>query len=226
MKVFGLDTSGDFCSTAIYDSESHRVLASERIAIERGHAEILFAQIARVTSAAGCALRSIDRFAVTTGPGSFTGVRIGIAAARGFALATAKPIIGMSTLEIVGAAARAPADAILVAAFDARRGELYCQAFAANISLTQPFAATPGNAAQIVTRDRDNRSVYLIGSGAVLLADALNQLGTTVLLAEGDAAPDAAVLARLAAQCPETTGRPAPLYLRAPDAKLPQRPLA
>ncbi|MFZ1991218.1 MAG: tRNA (adenosine(37)-N6)-threonylcarbamoyltransferase complex dimerization subunit type 1 TsaB [Alphaproteobacteria bacterium] len=223
MKILALDTSGDACSVALYDARNKKLLAEERVLIERGHAEILFSQIACVTEQGDTSLKSIDRFAVTIGPGTFTGVRIGLSAARGFALAAQKPLIGLSSLEVVARGAEAPASAIIVAAFDARRGEIYVQAFQGDATILEPMAATPAEAASAITEASSGGEVFIIGTGAEILRAALASKGARAEIAPGEALPRADVLARLAANRPAATEPVMPLYLRAPDAKLPTR---
>ncbi|HXZ67106.1 MAG TPA: tRNA (adenosine(37)-N6)-threonylcarbamoyltransferase complex dimerization subunit type 1 TsaB [Alphaproteobacteria bacterium] len=223
MKILALDTSGDACSVALYDARAQKLLAEERMLIERGHAEILFSQIARVTERGETSLKSIDRFAVTIGPGTFTGVRIGLAAARGFALAARKPLTGVSSLEVVAHGADAPASAVVVAAFDARRGELYVQAFQDNTTVLGPMAATPEGAAAAIADASNGAEVFIVGTGAGILRAALTSRNVRAELASGEALPRAGVLARIAATRAEAAEPVTPLYLRAPDAKLPAR---
>ena len=224
MKILALDTSGGACSVALYDTAAEKLLAEERVLIERGHAELLFSQIELVTERGNITLKSIDRFAVTTGPGTFTGVRIGLSAARGFALAAQKPLIGVGSLEVVAMGAEAPSNAIIVAAFDARRGELYVQAFQGGHALAEPMAAPPGHAAEMLIRASDGAAIFVIGTGAEMLRAALAAHAARTEIAVGEALPRAAVLARLAATRAASGAPVMPLYLRAPDAKLPARP--
>jgi tRNA threonylcarbamoyladenosine biosynthesis protein TsaB len=223
MKVLGLDTSTDSCSVALYDAHAQRLLAEERVLIERGHAEILFAQIARVTQRAELGLKAVDRFAVTTGPGTFTGVRIGLSAARGLALAAGRPLVGLNSLEVTAFAADASPEAIIVAAFDARRGEIYAQGFrGGGTPVTEPFAASAEAGARTIMRSvPPGARLELIGSGAEALRSAFAKAGVQSAVVAGDPLPSASALARLAAARPIPAARPKPLYLRAPDAKLP-----
>ena len=148
MNILAFDTTLGACSAAVFDSAANRVLASEFAAMQRGHAEALMPMVARVMAASALSFTDIDRFAVTLGPGSFTGVRVGVAAARALALACARPAIGIGTLEALAAslpaAARLPAacapgsgaqaaaaDGAFAIALDARRGEVYVQPFTA-----------------------------------------------------------------------------------------------
>jgi tRNA threonylcarbamoyladenosine biosynthesis protein TsaB len=98
MRILAIDTALGACAAAVLDSQRGVILADESIAMMRGHAEALMPLIARVMDAARCEFAELDRVAVTVGPGSFTGLRVGIAAARGIALAAGKPAIGLSTL--------------------------------------------------------------------------------------------------------------------------------
>src|ERR1700677_2155212 len=98
MRVLAIDTALAACSAAVLDSEYGGIVSSESLPMVRGHAEALLPLVKRVMSAAKLRIADIDRIAVTTGPGSFTGLRVGIAAARGIALAAEKPAVGLSTL--------------------------------------------------------------------------------------------------------------------------------
>src|SRR3954469_22770424 len=102
MRVLAIDTALEACSAAVLDTE-HGTVASESLPMLRGHAEALMPLIARVMAQADMPFASLDRIAVTTGPGSFTGLRVGISAARGIALASGKPAIGLTTLSAYAA---------------------------------------------------------------------------------------------------------------------------
>src|SRR5947207_10735527 len=98
MRVLAIDTALGACAAAVLDSAAGAILASESLDMLRGHAEAVMPLIARVMDAARCEFTELDRIAVTVGPGSFTGLRVGISAARGIALAAGKPAIGLTTL--------------------------------------------------------------------------------------------------------------------------------
>jgi len=130
MRVLAIDTALAACSAAVLDTEHGGIVAAESLPMTRGHAEALMPLIARVMDQAGLAFTDLDRVAVTTGPGSFTGLRVGIAAARGIALATGKSAVGLSTLFAYAAPQMAADDRIpVVAAIDARHGHVYLQVF-------------------------------------------------------------------------------------------------
>jgi len=128
MNLLAIDTALDRCSVGVARAGGPAVLVSETIG--RGHAERLFGMVAAAMAEAGLAFADLDRIAVTVGPGSFTGVRVGVAAARGFALVLARPAVGIGTLEAIAEEARSLAgDVPVLAALDARHGEVYAQAF-------------------------------------------------------------------------------------------------
>jgi tRNA threonylcarbamoyl adenosine modification protein YeaZ len=106
MRVLAIDTALEACSAAVLDSGRGGITASETVAMTRGHAEAVMPLIARVMDLADVEFAELDRIAVTTGPGSFTGLRVGISAARGIALAAGKPAIGLSTWRARGTADR------------------------------------------------------------------------------------------------------------------------
>ena len=130
MRVLAIDTALEACSVAVLDTERSDVRAHESLPMQRGHAEALMPLIARVLDRAQLDFAALDRVAVTTGPGSFTGLRVGIAAARGIALAAGKPAIGLSTLAAFAAPFIAADDTLpVVVAIDARHDHVYLQVF-------------------------------------------------------------------------------------------------
>ena len=206
MPVLALDTALDACSAAVLaDGE---VLAGAYETRPRGHGERIAAMCAEVLEEAGLVPGDLRRICVTVGPGSFTGVRIGLATARGFGVALGLPVVGLSTLTAV--AVPSGGGRPLLAAHDARRGQVYVQAFGADgAPLAPPVAAAPEAAARIRRPDM----ALVVGSGAALLAAHLDGGVEAV-----EARPDARLFASLADALPVTAGAPEPLYLRAPDA--------
>lgn len=221
MLILAFDTAMAACSAAVVraDSAGLQVLAERHEARTRGHAEVLVPMIADVLEEAGVAFADLDRIAVTTGPGTFTGVRVGVATARGMAVASGLSLVGITTLEAVAAGVRKsgvePGRAI-ASVFDARREQVYVQCFSTKLEpLTEPQAL--GYAAAW-TAIKTHRPI-LAGTGASLL-----DTSTTDFAPGGNRPPDqptAAVVAELAATRPLTDEPVVPLYLRAPDAKLP-----
>jgi tRNA threonylcarbamoyladenosine biosynthesis protein TsaB len=206
--TLGLDTCLNACSVAVLDDGEVRAHASEVMA--RGHQERLAPMVERVMAQAGLAFDRLDRIGVTVGPGSFTGLRVGVAFAKGLGAALAVPAVGVGSLEALAA----EADGLVFAAIDARRDQLYLQGFEAGRPLMAPDVLPVETAAARLAELAGGRPLTLVGSGAPLLADVAP--GARRLAPEG---ADARHVARLAAGKPATPLRP--LYLRAPDARLP-----
>lgn len=205
MKVLALDTCLPACSVAVLDGE--RVLARASEPMVKGHQERLATMVREVMAEAGVAFEDLGRIGVTVGPGSFTGLRVGVAFAKGLATALDRPCVGVGALEAL--AGMRPG--LVVAAVDARRGQVYVQAFDDGQAV---MAAAALRAEDAVSQIRAfGQPATLVGSGAPLLADAFP--GAQV---ETEALPDPVVVARLAARSMTLA---TPIYLRAPDAVLP-----
>ena len=218
MKLLVFDTSMAACSAAVIDTDRDLPLASAWVAMERGHAEALAPMLQEVMDEAGLAFADLDRIAVTMGPGTFTGVRIGLSTARGFGLALGIPVVGLDTLSAIAANVTATDSPILVAA-DARKDEVYAACFdAAGKLLLGPAAMAVPVAGEGLT------------GGAIVLGTAADQViaasgrGDLQRSRAGDL-PVAANFAHLAVAMPGTKEMPLPLYLRAPDAKPQSAPL-
>ena len=216
MRVLAIDTALEACSAAVFDTGS-RIAASETRAMARGHAEQLMPLIARVMTEAGLEFADLDRIAVTTGPGSFTGLRVGLSAARGIALAAGKPAIGLSTLAGFAAPLIAADDGTqVVAAVDARHEHVYLQVFGIyGRTLMAPRMATVRDA----TRAAMTAPARIVGSGAKKVVAAWPKGAEAPLSVEQRGAPDIEWIARLGAAAPEPRGAPKPLYLREADAR-------
>jgi tRNA threonylcarbamoyladenosine biosynthesis protein TsaB len=209
MIILALDTAGVDCAAAVYDSDGDRVLAEITDTIGKGHAEHLIALIDRVLDKAGFGLEAVERIAVTIGPGSFTGIRVGVAAARGFALSLGIPAVGVATLAVIAAdhQRKSPGRAVLVA-MDAKRGEVYLQAFDADGAALEDARALLIGEAQSLASSFDGD---VAGSAAPFLR------GEAVVEPITNNFPIAAVARLGAAMVPGE--KPKPLYLRGPDAK-------
>jgi tRNA threonylcarbamoyladenosine biosynthesis protein TsaB len=216
MRVLAIDTALAACSVGLLDTE-HGILAVESLPMERGHAEALVPLIARVMGGARLAYRELDRVVVTTGPGSFTGLRVGIAAARGIALAAEKPAVGLSTLAALAAPQIAADDSVpVIAAIDARHGHVYLQVFApGGRALAMPRLAPLREAVEAAAA----APAVIVGSGAPAIASALADAGKTAVAVEPRGAADITWVARMGAVVPEGQSPPKPQYLRAPDAQ-------
>jgi tRNA threonylcarbamoyladenosine biosynthesis protein TsaB len=185
----------------------------------------MFPMIAEVVDSAGLPYAAIDRIAVTLGPGTFTGVRVGIAAARALALALGRPVVGVTSLAAMALRAGALLEEELgsrqlVVAVDAHRGMLFVQSFAAGGRETgAALLLAPEEAALRIARE----GAVAVGSGASALAAAVSQEGGAVHACLPDLQPHARILAEIASAL-EPIAPPKPLYLRAADAKLPGEP--
>jgi tRNA threonylcarbamoyl adenosine modification protein YeaZ len=183
----------------------------------RGHAEALMPLVARVLERAGLEFAALDRIAVTTGPGSFTGLRVGIAAARGIALAAGKPAVGLTTLAAYAAPLIAADDTLpVVSAIDARHDHVYLPVFGPGGRTIVAPRLAPLRAALRVAATGAPR---LVGTAAAMLAAAWPAGERPPSLVDPRRAPDINWVARLGAAAVETGVPPKPLYLRAPDAQ-------
>jgi tRNA threonylcarbamoyladenosine biosynthesis protein TsaB len=217
MRVLAIDTALAACSAAVLDTDYGGIVASESLPMLRGHAEALMPLLQRVMRQAGFGFADIDRIAVTTGPGSFTGLRVGIAAARGLALAAEKPAVGLSTLSAYAAPHIASDERFpVVAAIDARHNHVYLQVFAPGGSLfTAPRLAPLREAVKAAAET----SSFIAGSAAQLVAAGLAADDPVPVAVDASAAPDIAWVARMGAVVPEEQAPLKPQYLRAPDAQ-------
>lgn len=217
MAVLAIDTSMQACSAAIY-ADGRLTEAYEPRA--RGHAEAIVPMIARVIDEAGVSFDELSKLAVTTGPGTFTGVRVGVATARGLALATDLPLVGRSSLWVMArglAATESIADgqSILIAT-DARRGEVYWGLFDAKGNEELPPSASPPG--EVVARLPDT-SIVVAGTGASHIGQAAEEASRDISIVRADLQPRAGWLATSASSLDAPVEPPKPLYLRAPDAK-------
>lgn len=233
MFILALDCATQACSVAAM--ADGRVTAHCYEEMARGHAERLLPMAGEVLAAAGADFAAVDAFAVTVGPGTYTGVRIGLATARGLALAAARPIVGVTTLEAVARAALlSPAlprtdPQILAVALETKRADFYLQCFKSDLTPLTPPASTP---ADDVAGALPPGPLVIAGDGAPRLAGLLAADRPVILLPDADF-PDARHVAaaasrRIAADprtlCPPSGTVPAPgaLYLRPPDVTLPR----
>jgi tRNA threonylcarbamoyladenosine biosynthesis protein TsaB len=214
LKILAVETALGACSVAVLGGE--KILAHHFEEMARGHAEALAPMVRDAMRKAGLGFPALDRLAVTTGPGSFTGQRVGLAFTRGLRVALRKPVIGLTTLEVMAAATQSPRAAVL---HDAKRDEAYLLLWEQGDTKLAPQVLP---FAEAVEKIRDFGPCTLAGTGAPA---AHSKLGAAFTLSE-IRQPDAFWLARLAMTQPASDTPPAPLYLRAPDAKLPveQRP--
>jgi tRNA threonylcarbamoyladenosine biosynthesis protein TsaB len=220
MLILAIDTALDACAAAVLDSDAGKLMAQESQAMKRGHAEALMPLIARVIKSAGIAFASLDRIAVTTGPGSFTGLRVGLSAARGIALAADKPVVGVTTLTAYAApVVTENGEQPVISAIDARHNQVYLQVVSGDgSSLIRPRLA-PIEEALGASRFG---APHLIGNAAGILADRWPADALPPFNVDPRPAPEIAWVAWLGAAVSPDTAPARPFYLRAPDAKLPK----
>lgn len=217
MRVLAIDTALNACSACILQAGDAEPLARETIPMERGHAEALLPLIDRLAARVDGGFESLDRVAVTVGPGSYTGLRVGIAAARGIGLAADIPVIGVATLSAFLAPLLAhERRGLFTAAIDAKHGHIYIQAVAAGgRTIIQPSLLSFRDAMRLL----GSGPVVVTGNAASQLASEARAQGVEVLASESIPAPDITWVARLGALADPTQALPKPLYLREPDAK-------
>jgi tRNA threonylcarbamoyl adenosine modification protein YeaZ len=207
--LLAIDTSAHICAVCVLDTQTDQILAEKSLDIGRGHAEVLMGLIEACLSQADVSYEDLGRIGVTIGPGSFTGVRVGMSVARGFGVSLGIPVIGISTLDACEARARALGyKGELLSLLDAKRGELYCK-----ISKQDAFAASY----EVILEKFAGLNLSMCGSGSLILNEKSKQ-NTSIVHTE--AAPKISIVAMLASQKPDPSEPPEPLYLRSADAKV------
>lgn len=230
MICLAIDTTGPDCAAALIAGTGGRTreLAARSQTIGRGHAEHVVPMIKAVLGEGGTGFDQLDGIAVTRGPGSFTGIRIGVAAARGLALALTIPAVGIDGLSALLHGFETEPDELAVAALDARRNEIYARA-EAGPGGDAVLASCCATAAAVAGRllETDFTRFHVIGSGGAMLAARLQELGAA---ARTGPALEAAPIDNVAAMGLAAFGAdpirlapgqspPEPLYLRPADAK-------
>ncbi|MBN8551723.1 MAG: tRNA (adenosine(37)-N6)-threonylcarbamoyltransferase complex dimerization subunit type 1 TsaB [Caulobacterales bacterium] len=206
MRILAIDTALGLCSAAVVDDG--RVLASRSDPMQQGHQERLAPLVSEVMSEAELAFAGLDRIAVTVGPGSFTGLRVGLSFAKGLGVALNVPVVGLDSLLVL--AASAPRCGVGLALIDARRGQAYVRRFEG------ARATGPSAALTVPTLASNPAPDWVAGPGVGLVADIWPAAQVDARLAG-----DPVALARLAVGVDPAGHLPQPVYLRAPDAKLP-----
>lgn len=253
MKLLAVDTAQPACSAALHIQTSEGVKTFCRFEpMTRGQAEALPGLVQEVLESAGVKPGELDALACTVGPGTFTGVRVGIALVRGMAVVLNKPVLGITSLEALAHPIAPQNKELIAASFDARRNEVYFQLFDHNHTpQTEPMIVSIEEAAALIPR----QPVVLVGTGSEFLSQRLDQAGqhAQMLLPHHirtesarpdrvpqepslslDLAPFAfpqadhvAAIARVRFAKMDDAQRanlaaPNPLYIRSPDAKLPK----
>ena len=216
MRILAIDTALGLCSAGVFEAETDRMLSVESVDMVRGHAEALMPIIERVMGRVEGGFASLDRIAVSVGPGSFTGLRVGLAAGRALGFAAEKPVIGINTLSAFAAPSLGVGgNEAVVSVIDARHSHVYLQMVSPDgrlllapqiISMTDAVAAI------------GSLPVRIVGSAASLLASGVSEAGGSCRADPDLAGPDIAWIARLGAVAIPEQSPPSPLYLRPPDA--------
>ncbi|MGH6841942.1 MAG: tRNA (adenosine(37)-N6)-threonylcarbamoyltransferase complex dimerization subunit type 1 TsaB [Methylocella sp.] len=220
MKILAVDTALSAVSACVLDEGSDSPDAIETLAMARGHAEALLPLIGRVVACVEGGFASLGRVAVTVGPGSFTGLRTGIAAARAIGIACKTPVAGVSTFAALAAPLILEQKPGLVAtAIDAGRGNVFFAAFGRDGRAVLPPRIAPAREA---VRALGTGPVRLTGSGAPLLATEAQASGTEISIARENAGLDIVFVAKLGLLADPALTPPRPFYLAPPGAKTPE----
>jgi tRNA threonylcarbamoyladenosine biosynthesis protein TsaB len=216
MLILAIDTALDACAAAVLNTDDNRLLADETLPMQRGHAEALMPLLARVVETSGIGFTDLDRIVVTTGPGSFTGLRVGLSAARGIGLAANRPVVGVTTLSAFAAPlVNERDDTPILSAIDARHDHVYYQIVSGNgMAIVRPRVAPIAEALDSARA----RAPRLVGNAAQLIAARWPAL-TPPPLVDQQPAPDILWVAWLGAAASPEAAPARPLYLRPPDAK-------
>lgn len=216
MITLAIDTCLDACSVALFDSGAEGVLAARHEPMSRGHAECLLPFIDYVFRESGHSPTDLQRIIATRGPGTFTGVRVGLSAARSLAIRSGVETRAISSLRALALCAvdGSQPDVPIAAAIDARRDELYVATFSASGEYT---SSPEIMSCQPEERSLPNGEYRAVGSGASKLGELYPQFQVS----SASALPDAKDWGPRAAVAPELLEDPVPLYLRKPDAKPP-----
>ena len=217
--LLALDTAQFACSAAVFDTDGQPIGHTYED-MTRGHAERLVPMIDVMMASAGLQKSDLTRIVTTIGPGTFTGLRIGLAVARGYGVALGIPVLGLSTLHAIALSAlhKKHLKAPIVSVIDAHRDEVYVQTFSPiGVPTSEPYLTTVAEFVKAVKQVKwQNQAWALTGTGLALIRDLLPSSQDT-----GVQTPDAQFLGKTAWALQPPTKPPEALYLRAPDAKLP-----
>lgn len=217
MRILAIDTSCGAVSACVLDSGAQEPVARHSEAMERGHAEALAPLVERLMFGVEGGFASLDRVAATVGPGSFTGIRVGLATARAMGLALNVPVVGVSTLvAFAGPLLLEPGPGIIASAIDARHGRVYLQLFE---SMGRPLIPARIEGLREAVRVIGAGPVRMTGSGARILALEAARAGLNADLAGGADFPDIVAVARIGLAVDPRDSPPRPLYLKSPDAQ-------
>ena len=217
MRILAIDTACAAVSVAIVDSDAAGPLFARQRAMARGHAEALAPMVEEALAKVESGARSLNRIAATIGPGSFTGIRIGVAMARAMGLALDIPVVGVSTLVAFAAPLLAEArPGVVAAAIDARHGAVYFQLFEpTGRPLIPPRVESPRDAVRAIGAG----PARLVGDAARLIAAEAQRGGPAFDVSAATDLPDIVAVARVGLACDPEANPARPLYVKPPDAK-------
>jgi len=215
VRVLGIETSTSQASASLI--ENGRVVSSRSCSRPKQSAEQLLPMIAELLAAAGWSRTALDRIGVSLGPGSFTGLRVGIACAQGLSLGLGIPLIGVTSLRAMARAVPDSLPGLRCPLLDARRGELFAAAYRAGPSAVEVLAplAVPAASARATLESSLDAPIVWIGSG---LGPA--QIEPSFRSPEADA-PAASVVGQLAEELNPDEHPAVPVYVRDAGAALP-----
>lgn len=220
MRILALDTALGLCSACVYDGETGQILSAESLVMDKGHAESLLPLVERVVSRIPDKFRSIERVAVSIGPGSFTGLRVALAAARAFGLALRVPVVGVTTLSAFALPYLFDESRRVIASvIDARHAHLYAQVMGHD---GQILVAPDVMSITSMADGLAGKRIRVVGNGARLLEAVLVDRGDDVICDGDFPGPDIAAIAQLGMIATPHLSPPTPMYLKPPDA-LPQQ---
>ena len=224
MRVLALDTASEMGAIALVKEDT--LLAEIRLRVEKTHSRNLWRTIHFLLAETGWRLEQVDLWAVSTGPGSFTGVRIGLATVKGLAWVTQKPVIGVSTLEVLAWTAT-PTPYLICPILDARRQEVYCAFYRSTPTGAVLMVREPGHLKPLALVQEIREPTVFLGNGVRRYQEILREhLGSRARLAEVWSHPRSGFALAAIAQRRflggegQSAGEITPLYLRSPDAVL------
>ena len=217
MRVLAIDTSCGACSVAVYDSAARQTLASESVAMAKGHAEALAPMVQRVMESVEGGFPTLGRVAVCVGPGSFTGIRIGLSMGRAIGVALSAPVVGVSSLvAFAGPLLADPRPGVIIAAIDANHGQIYFQLFEpSGRPLFAPRVAKLRDAIRLI----GGGTARLCGNAASIIADETAKTGGDFDASQATAFPDIVAIARAGLALDPASAPPRPIYIKPPDAQ-------
>lgn len=231
MLVLALETATEMVGAAVVDHDGLRASTSAKG--RRQHAELLGPAVEHVCQQAGIQLHQVELLAVDTGPGLFTGLRVGVAMANGLAVALSRPVVGVSSLEALALGAVAAGwRGEVMAVVDAKRGEVFMARFAvADGSLrttTEPVLATPDELRDLASSARlsGGGEMLAVGDGVLRYWALLDEIAGLRVGGGSVSFPSPELVARAAGAAVESRGLPEPavavepVYLRAPDVRI------